>query len=55
MEAQLPPMRGEHLVRWHEITEEMDGDEEESMTTRGLDFVKPYQSASHSWRMDAKA
>src|SRR5262245_21892319 len=30
-------------------------DYEESSVTRGLDLLKPYKSASHSWRMDAKA
>src|SRR6266705_576217 len=30
-------------------------DYEESSVTRGLDFLKPSQSASNSWRMDAKA
>src|SRR5215217_4969176 len=30
-------------------------DYEESTATRGLDVLKPYKSASHSWRMDAKA
>ena len=30
-------------------------DYEESSVTRGLDFLKPYKSASNSWRMDVKA
>ena len=46
---------GEPLVEWHEVTTARDGDYEESSVTRGLDFLKPYKSASNSWRMDAKA
>jgi hypothetical protein len=30
-------------------------DDEESIATLGLDFLPPYKSASHSWRIDAKA
>ena len=48
-------MMGDHLVRWHAVAEAMEGDDEESIATRGLDFLKPYNSASNSWRMDAKA
>ena len=33
----------------------MDRDYEESIAMRGLDFVKPYKSASNSWHMDVKA
>ena len=49
------PMMGDHLVRCHVVVEEMEADEEASIVTRGLDVLQPYQSASHSWRMDAKA
>ena len=48
-------MMGDHLVRCDVVVEEMEADEEEAIVTRGLDFLKPYKSASNRWRMDAKA
>jgi hypothetical protein len=52
--APVSPLR-DPLGCWHEVTTDMEGDEEESSGTRGLDFFKPYQSAAHSWRIDVKA
>ena len=43
------------LVLWPAVAERLDGDEEESIATLGLDFLQPYKSASNSWHMDAKA
>jgi len=43
------------LVRWHAVAEEREGDEEESIATMGLDFLKPYKRAANSWCIDAKA
>ena len=48
-------MMGVHLARWHAVAEAREGDEAESLVTMGLDFLKPYKSATNSWRIDAKA
>ena len=48
-------MLGEQLVQGHAVAEAREGDEEESMVTTGLDFLKPYKSAANSWCRDAKA
>jgi len=39
MEATLPPMLGDHLVRWPTVAEDMAGDAEASSATMGLDFL----------------
>jgi hypothetical protein len=33
----------------------MESDDEAAIGPRGLDLLKPYKRASHSWRMDSKA
>ena len=52
--APVSPL-GDPLVCWHEVTTDMEGDDEASSVARGRDFFKPYKSAANSWRMDVKA